>query len=416
MVAPLALRARLRDEDGISLVEMLIAIVLLGVVMGAMARSLTTSLFGVQGQERVVQATAQMQESLEQVNGVVWEDAGLCESDVDAHFGGTTYTHADGTTEPIVVLDDDHSSCTGTPLLVPERTVTRQGVDYTVATVVTWTDDDLDNDGTGTDPNSTQDTKHVLVTITWEHRGEPRSASNETFLAPNALEQPLRTRVEHDSGETFTYLRTADNLTLTDVYLRAFSVVPQSGITVTWARQDGSSVGPQPMIDVSGDGTEWELLIPNGSPEFTINKLPNGETLFRFAATDAASGSTATVLDRGLFIVEQVGHEFTSQTLPASIRVKDGVACSFTLETTIRGALSSDLVSATWTNGPDETALSSVSSSSTGGTFRAVFTGETGFAGGSTDLTIGAVRIADGHVVELVRTLPVEELEAEQTC
>lgn len=411
------------DEAGVSLVEMLVAILILGIVLGAMAQSLTGSLFSVQGQERQVQATGQLQQSMEQVHGVAWENAGLCETVATTYFGGTTYTHQPGTpdevTEDLVILDDTHATCAGTPLIVPTQTVTRQGVDYTVETVVSWTDDPND-DVSGTDPNSTQDLKHVLVTVTWDHRGEARSVVNETYLAPNALEQPIRTQVEHTSGATYTYLSydpdpAQSNLLQQDVFLRTFTVVPQSAVNVTWTLHDGTSVS-RGMVDVSGDGTEWQLQIPAGSPGYTINRLANGETLFRFTATDAASGDTSVVLDRGLFLIDVIHHEITSSSIPASIRVKDGVACDFTLEVTIRGALTSDLVSATWTNGPTETALTAVSGTSTGSTFSATFTGETAFVAGTTDLTITGVRIADGDAASLVQTLSVDELDTLETC
>lgn len=417
-VVPLGqLRHRLVDDEaGISLVEVLVAIVILGVVLGAMARTLTTSLIGVQLQERQVQATALMQETLEQVNGVEWEDAGLCESAAQAHFGTpSTYVYPDGPEEDVVVLADSDATCAGTPLLVPERTVTREGVPYVVETVVTWSDDPGD-DVSGTDPNSPQDVKHVLVAVSWDQRGENLSVENQTYIAPNALEQPVRTQVEHTTGFTYTYLTTADSLTKTDVYLRAFTVTPQSGITVTWTKADGTSVGPQAMVNSSGDGLTWQLLIPNGSPEYTINHLPNGETLFTFTAEDAATADTTVVLDRGLFLFEPSGHVVTSSTLPSTIRVKDGVACTFDLRLTVQGALTSDLVSANWTNGPTETALTAIGSTATGATFEATFSGATGFAAGTTDLTIDAVRIADSHVATLTDSIAVVALGEDETC
>jgi hypothetical protein len=389
---------------------MLVAVVILGIVLGAMARSLTTSLFSAQGQERQVQATAQLQHSMEAVHGVAWEDAGLCDSAVTSHFGGSTYTHADGTVEPIVILDDTDESCAD-PVLVPRLALEREGVDYTVDTVISWTDDPND-DVSGTDPNSPQDLKHVLVTVAWEHRGEARTVSNETYLAPNALEQPIRTQVEHTTGASYTYLSAADNLTKSNVYLRAFTVVPQQAIHVEWARMDGSSVGPQPMENVNGRGTEWRLLIPDGSPEFTINKLANGETLFRFTATDAATAETASTLDRGLFLIEQSGHTVSWIREPTSVRVRtDGVACDLPVAVSVSGALRSDLVSVEWTNGPTETGLSSTSVSSTGASFGHTFSGETAFTVGTTDITVTADRVADGHRSQLVKTgIPVEEV------
>jgi type II secretory pathway pseudopilin PulG len=412
---------RLADEAGISLVEVLVTVVLLGIVMGAMARSLTVSLISAQGQESQVRATALLQESLEQVVGVRWDEAALCQSAADARFSGGSYTYPDGTVETLVVLDDDDETCTqaGGPPIVPFATVGRDGTSYDVETVVTWSDDPLD-DESGSDPNSAQDVKHVQVTVTWEQRGEARSVVNETYRAPGGYEQRIQTQVDHAGTQTLTYLDwdpSTPQWTMTTTYLRLWTQTPQSGVTVSWVRADDTAVGPLAMSNVGSDGVTWQLEIPDGSPDQAINNLANGETIFTFASTDAATAEVTITFDRGLFVIQQPEHEVTSRTYPSEIVVDDGVTCDFSLGVVVRGALSSDLVDASWSAGPSPTALVSTASSSTGATFETSFDDATGFtAGTTTTLTVSVERIADGHIITESVDIPVRELGEDESC
>lgn len=404
------------EESGISLVEMMIAIVILGLILGAMATSLTTSLFASQGQERQVQATAQLQQSIEEVHGVAWENAGLCDSAATSYFGGGTYTYGPSESAPIVLLDDASTACSS-PLLVPERSVLREGVTFTVETVVTWADDPVDGLGAA-DVNSTQDLKRVRVEVRWDHRGEPRSVVNETYLAPNALEQPLRTEIEHTNGFTYTYLDESSSLTQSDVYLRVYTVLPQSGVSALWRLRNGA-LEDRGLDPVGSRGTEWELRIPAGGALYGINHLPNGETLFTFKATDAASGTVSEALDRALFLIEQPGHKVTTVIKPDTIWLDGGVTCPFSITVTVQGALSSDLVSASWSSGPTDRALSPTGvTDPSGASFSVTFGPDDVFSASATVLSLTAPRIADAHDLdwEASGSTAVRELSDGATC
>lgn len=361
-------RSRFSGEEGISLVEMLVAVMLLGIIMAALARSLTGSMFSVQEQQAQVRATALAQEVLEQAAGLAWKDLGLCETDATGLHPTGTYTYASGT-EPLVLIPDSSSLCT--PIAdAPIRAAfpySRDGITYTATTVVSWSDED----GVG----SPEDLKHVFVEVDWMSRGAQRTTVAETYLAPNALEAVLSTEVVHAPGQTYTYLDAGTGLTKTDVTLRVVAIRPQSGVTVRWRDADGNYLTPQPMTAMTSDGLVWELVIQNGSPEFAVNRLANGETLFEFTATDADNGSTFEAFDRGLFLLDPAGIE-ASLVAPASVAVDaQGVLCApVTLTVSVRGFLSSDIVSATWSEGFSAANLVSVPDDDTlSATFEATY-------------------------------------------
>lgn len=364
-------RPRFAEEEGISLIEVLVAIMLLGLIMGAMARSLTTSLFSTQKQERQVHATSLVRELLEEARGLPWTQLGLCQDDVAATWGippGGTYSHASGpeTVVQLAMQNDICSPLSDAPLRAASQQV-RNGVTYDLLTVVTWTDDPLDGTkAAGTDADG-EDLKHVWVQATWDSRGQPATTVSETYVAEDATSPVLSTEVIHDpptAAVTYTYLNkydgldNNDGLTQEDVLLRATATTPQSGVVVRWLKADGNYISPIGMTPADG-GHTFTWTIPNGSPDFDMNRLANGETVFEFTASDAATGRQTVVFDRGLFLIEPGGVGVSSATLidasgPAStLRVDtSGVPCTPTrMEIFVDGLLRSDFSTAAWTGG-----------------------------------------------------------------
>lgn len=399
-------RARLReDESGISLIEVLVAVMLLGLIMGALARTLTSSMFGVQEQQFQVRATALAQELLEEAAGIPWKDLGLCESETIALHPTGEYTHDDGTTEPLVLIPDTSGLCAPTPS-TPVRasaTFVRDGISYAARTIVSWSDED----GVG----STDDLKHILVDVNWETRSGARSTRSETYLAPDAVEAVIVTEVIHAAGQTYTYLNPDTLLTMTDVTLRASAVRPQSLIEVRWRRSDGTYITPKAaMDDVHSNGLVWEELIPNGSPDFDVNRLANGETLFEFTATDAENNASKfESFDRGLFLLHPDGLEASLLGPPAiSVDAQGALCASVTLRIAIRGFLGSDIVTATWAEGFPQTELIAVPDNDPmGATFEATY--DSGTISPPTEgtakfvpVTVKGTRIADNEPLDHV--------------
>lgn len=368
-------RSRFSEEEGISLVEMLVAIMVLGLLFGALAQSLTTSLFSAQRQERQVHATALGAELAESAVSLPWASVGLCDGDAATVHAGTDFTYPSGVVEPLVLIDDADPICADAPLAARE-VIERADNDYTVETVITWHDDVQDNTGPGgTDPNTTEDLKRIFVTVSWNVRGQPNTYSTETFLTPEGAEIGFRTRVDHAGGVGWTYVDPTTNLTETPVYLRLFTGTKQRDVKVEWEviGDDGVTVETitRWMSDSASDGRNWVLLIDNGSPDLAINKLPNAQVLFTFTATDARDTSVVNeVTDRGLFLIRPDGYGIaqSSEELSETVDLVGSDPCrtEFELEVFVAGALSSDPATFRWV---DETILTSLTPQEEGSSF-----------------------------------------------
>lgn len=415
-------RSRFSEEEGISLVEMLVAIMVLALLFGALAQSLTTSLFSVQRQERQVHATALAAALAESAVSLPWGSVGLCEGDAATVHTGTDFTYPSGDLEPLVLIEDDDPVCTDPPLTARE-VIERANNDYRVDTVITWHDDVQDNTGPGgTDPNTTEDLKRILITVAWDVRGQPNVHTTETFLTPEGAEIGFRTRVDHDGGLGYTYVDPATNLTLTPVYLRLFTGTKQRDVKVEWeviADDASTQTITRWMSDSASDGRNWVLLIDNGSPDLAINKLRNAQVLFTFTATDAGDPAVVNqVTDRGLFLIHPDGYgirEISGSPLSQTVPVVDGVACEFDVSVFVAGALSSDPATFRWS---DETTLTSLTVPQDGTSFEGtaytltVITPGTTATPGSRTFVVRSDRPSDEQFDEVTGTITFVEAVA----
>lgn len=352
-------------EEGISLVEMLVAILVLGIIMAAMAQSLVGSLRSAQAQERQVHATSLTRQLIEEARGVPWPQLGICEDDVAATFPAGTFEYPDGSVEVVVPISmtDDACDPLSSAAIRAVETIERNGVAYTVRTVITWHDDPLDDDASGNDSDP-DDLKRVLVQADWEHRGTPRMSTIESFVSEDNFSPPLVAEVLHADGKPYTYLEsyaggTDDGLTQTPVVLRVTAAVPQSGIEARWQNADGGTIvrGME-----SSDKIVWTHTIPKGDPDFEANRLSNGEIVFEFTAREAATARATTTFGRGLFLIEPsavgVSQERLTGASGAAIEVIQVVAdsrqiCDVPLRLSVfaEGLLRSDFVTVVWTDG-----------------------------------------------------------------
>lgn len=405
-----------------TLIELMAAIIILGLIMMAMARTLITSLATVQTQERQVLASAVVSGVLEQAQGVPFRTAGLCQAAATAYFGGAGLNHqyTDPNppnaviTEPMVLISNDDPYCNpGPPALVPSQVVTRRGVPYTVQTIVSWFDEPSDGLGAA-DTTGTQDMKHVVVTATWPVRGSTRSMTSETYLSPVAGEQPLVTRVvpQPAGSVAYTYLDPA-GISASDVMLTARALDPQNIVKVRWLKRDGMSTGWIDMANTSGDRVTWNFLIQSGAAGNPYNSFPNGETIFEFEATDPANKKVAT-FNRGLFVHETPA--ITSlTTVPAVVTVDEtGNVCPFELRMTGFGLLPTDVTDVVFTDGsPASRAFPSGTPrtpEADGSDFALAIAGETGFIPGVDEaVTVSVQRVNDSKTATRDIAIPVSE-------
>lgn len=346
-------RSRAVDDSGMTLVEVMVALVIVGVVLSALAGVLAASLQSIRGQESTTQATAAINDILEEVQRVDYDQAVLCDSTATSVFGGTTFEVEPSKTEPLVL---SAAVCGSSDEVLPERTVTRDGRDYGVRTAITWADDDGDGLGAA-DSDTTQDIKRIVVDVTWTSDGQARSARNVAYRAPQLLEQLVTAEVTADDGSEFITIvddASDDGENAEAFTLRAFAREKLSSVQVSWVDRNGN-VESHAMAAVNSDGLVWEYHLHSNFGPFA-----NGGTLFDFDAT-STTGETEVVAGRGLFLYDPMVAINTSggplvQTNFENLLVSsvDGAVCDGqTIWMDAEGAIRSDLARATWVQGPD---------------------------------------------------------------
>jgi prepilin-type N-terminal cleavage/methylation domain-containing protein len=146
----------LSEEDGMSLVEVMVGMLVLGVVLSALASTSIASMRSIVGSERRVHAVQLGNEAVEQLQVLPWERLGLRAADTP----GSTFEGL-----PVVTVAD-HAA-------VPQhqRTVTRGGIDYLVTTVVTRV----------TTAANGAELRGLVVIVSWD--GGQRSVRAETRRA-----------------------------------------------------------------------------------------------------------------------------------------------------------------------------------------------------------------------------------------
>ncbi len=95
--SPRAHRARLDDNSGISLIEMLVAIVIVGAISAVLVQGLISFLRGTSANEQRVNATAAAQAFVEELFAIDWSTAELYEAEVAADNVGVIDHDGDGT-------------------------------------------------------------------------------------------------------------------------------------------------------------------------------------------------------------------------------------------------------------------------------------------------------------------------------
>ena len=315
--------SRGRDEAGLTLIEMMVAILVIGVVLMAMAATAIAAQRSMQTSERVVRATQLGNEVLETYLARDFEDLGVYANDATTAFGAaTTYDGAELVIFPQPVTPDYER--------VPrafEPFDDRDGVAYVARTAVVWASD--------TDPAVADQFKRIIVELTWQVRGEPRTSVVEALVARNPVEQMLTVVVEPNTVAISTTGLQQESFTVTVTAKEA-----QSGVNVTWEDRSGAkqttAMNPVP----GSDDLMWER-------NFDGKLFANGGTLFTVVGTLAGTTQKdVTTIGRALFLQPLDLPPALTTVVPASLTYSPSSASycepGIVIESEAHGAVFSD--------------------------------------------------------------------------
>jgi type II secretory pathway pseudopilin PulG len=261
------------------MVELIVALAIIGVVATAFALLVVSTIGTARTHEQRVAANQIGQNQLESVVSKPWSAIGLYSGD-----SGYSATGANG--ETTVTLSGTAPATSIKPL----SPVPKGGINYSVRTDITWTDDPGDGLGAADANGSTQDDKHVVVTVSWG----TRSITLDDLRTPTASEAPPV------SGAGFTVTMSApssQSLGATGMFVdpgmtvTAATTKVAGSVTLKWGTRDGQQHSAT-MANISG-GTSWRVTLPGT----TTGPFDTKPTTFSVAAATGSqnASNTATV-------------------------------------------------------------------------------------------------------------------------
>jgi len=295
---PLLRRARRGGDDGFSLIEATISLVIATMVFSslsvALLQTMKASTFGRENQN----AADLLNKQIEYVRSLDFSAATELTSDLAGDpaltsSGGTYYLATSAGQEPVVA---------GTVGLIQHhlQTLTVQRTSYTVGTYITQVTDAT---------NAAANYRRVTVIANWTIGGVLHTRRSSSFFTDTRRGLPLPRFTMGTAGtyKTNTGAVLALPVRLTNVGAPdAFNLsasVPQSGGTWTWyfdSNGDGVYTSADSVLgDSDGDGTKDTGILQPGSSllAFAVRTIVSGENATQtvtFTATSAAQPTAAT--------------------------------------------------------------------------------------------------------------------------
>lgn len=298
----------LSEEDGFSLPEALMSMVLLAIVFVALAGTITSVLGGLNRARRFQQATALGNQLIEEARDLSFDDIILDSTDPDlaanAEIVGSPEMYDPDRGGPLVA--EEMVLATTGAVITHRELITVDSVDYEIRRYVTWVDDSVQG---GPD----RDYKRFQVTIGWNLAGATHEFTTSTFLtaarrglpAPKFDVLPDEQTLNAEPGTFAIFTFEVLNTGIVDTYDITVSLPPaEPWVPLLFLDVDGDRAytsGVDPMLtDSNGNGTPDTGSIATGEAAFVhlgfnLQTSPAGFYDVELTATSGADGTTAEV-------------------------------------------------------------------------------------------------------------------------
>ena len=318
MTAAAAAEPEVLDDEGFTLVEMVVALFVVSLVAVAFAGVLVSTLDGTRWLDLKTAGNQVAQEHLESAVALPWAAVGLYAADPG-------YVAAGGDGGATVTLTGTRPA--GAP--VPSTTVTRRGTAYLLRTDVTWQDDPADGTAMADRNGDVRDKKHVVVTATWADGARSGRTTLDGLRAPSATEVPAT------SSAPFTVTMSAPSrhgltsgnalsgpLTITATTSRA-----AVALELVYRTRSGGQTAA-----FSGSGTSWSVVLPSGTGVFDT-----GNSTFTATGTGPGTSGTASGSHVVQLLAGTPSSGFTASVAPGQTLKTDGTLNS-ALQVSVTGS------------------------------------------------------------------------------
>ncbi len=344
-------RLRAKEDQGMSMVEVSVALVILGIVLSALASFLLTAIKAQTGGEARTRATQLAQEAVEQVRALPWERAGFYPASMATATSNCPASGAQAN-QPLVQL----AALTPADARVPTGALQTRVIDtvqFSVLTCVHWEDDPTDLLGAA-DLDGTQDVKKVVVTVAWVDKGKPKSSSVTGRRAPTASEVAPKTgsgnntfRITAAAASPSSGSLNNSGKTTSAVQFLATTSGTVSLAQLTWT--DNAGIPYMLNMSVGASSNQYVATLPTGSGPFN----PTGTTftikVFGPAGDQASQNVTVSFANTSGSM--QVANAATATPNSVDIGASGASQVAFTVSASANGTITSGTVSYTTRTG-----------------------------------------------------------------
>jgi prepilin-type N-terminal cleavage/methylation domain-containing protein len=372
-----------RDDDGFTLVETMVALVVISIVFAALAGFLVTSIKAQASNERRVRATQVGNQAVEDLRALPWEVLGFYAT--DAGYAATVNG------SETVTLDPPASGVRDSRAPLPGlQEVTANGVKYKRTLDILWYDDAGDGIGAADNDADVHDAKLVRARLSWQVGTATKTLNVEGLRAPTADEVTPRGlgvvspfQVQQFNATPATMALTSTGRTTAPIVFRLKTTIAASQVRLSYV--DRGNITQSFIMTAPSSNTDWTYTLPAGAGPFDVGTM--SFTARAYAPAGATADGTVTVtfsLSSTTLDISTPNVSPSSVDLSASGRNTQPITVTATATTNV----TSMTVSYPTKNGT-VTAMMNLSNSNTTGTYTLpANAGE--FNGGSVQWTVTA--------------------------